>query len=91
MEVNDVIARIKSVVPDVIDIEVDGADCNFAVIVVSDAFEGMLPVKRQQLVLSGFSELLASGELHALSVKAKTLKEINNTANQSAGLTQLQF
>ena len=92
MEVKQIVERIKAVMPDVTEeaIEVQGADCDFSVTVVSDTFEGLMPVKRQQMVLAGFSDVLASGELHALSVKAKTFAEIEQALSQSAGLVQLE-
>ncbi|MYM62275.1 BolA family protein [Pseudomaricurvus sp. HS19] len=90
MKAEEIIARVREAVPDAVDIEAQGADCDFAVLVVSPTFAGMLPVKRQQLVLAGFTELLASGELHALSVKAKTPEELAASA-AAPGLTQLQL
>lgn len=51
---------------------VSGEDCNFTLTVVSDSFEGMMPVKRQQAVMGCFTDLFQSGDLHALSVKAMT-------------------
>ncbi len=51
---------------------VDGEGCNFSVTVVSHAFEGLPIVKCQQKVLATVQEPLASGELHAISVKTLT-------------------
>ncbi len=64
-----------------------GADCSFQVTVVSEKLQGMMPVKRQQSVLSLFADQLKSGELHALSVKAQTPAEYN--ASQS--LTSIEL
>ena len=58
-------------------ITVEGEDCSFSVTVVSDQFQGKLPVARQKSVLSIFKEQLATGDLHALSVKALTPAEVN--------------
>lgn len=74
MKADEVVARIKSVLP-AANVEPEGADCSFSVVVVSDEFAGQLPVKRQQRVLAAFEDLFASGELHALSVKAMTSDE----------------
>ncbi len=60
------------------ELEIEGADCDFQVTIVSAVFEGMSQMKRQQLVLSGFTDELASGALHALTIKAFTLTEWNN-------------
>lgn len=40
--------------------------------VVSDAFEGLTPVKKQQLVYAAINNLIASGEVHAVD-SMKTL------------------
>ena len=77
MEISEVEARIKEIVPDS-EIEVDGAECDFSVTIVSEAFNDLPLMKRQQMILKGFSELLASGALHALTIKAYTLDEWNN-------------
>ena len=74
MEKAAVAARIKQAIPDA-EIQVEGADCNFSVVVLSQHFEKMMPVKRQQQILACFSDLLGSGALHALSVKAHTPAE----------------
>ena len=77
MEANTVEKKILELVPEA-ELEIEGADCDFKVVIVSESFEGMSQMKRQQLVLSGFTDELASGALHALTVKAYTLSEWNN-------------
>ena len=57
-----------------------GEECNFTVQVVSDEFAGLMPVKRQQKVLSAVQELIAEGKLHAISVKAMTPAEYEKKA-----------
>ena len=74
MEKTEVEAKIKRVLPDAA-IQVEGADCSFSVVVLSECFAKMPPVKRQQQVLACFSDLLSNGTLHALSVKAHTPAE----------------
>jgi acid stress-induced BolA-like protein IbaG/YrbA len=74
MEKAAVADKIRQVIPDA-EIKVEGADCSFSVVVLSPQFEKMLPVKRQQRVLACFSEMLSSGTLHALTVKAHTPEE----------------
>jgi len=69
-------------------VEVEGADCDFTVTVIAERFEGLNTVKRQQMILAAFAEYLATGELHALSVKTYTLNEWNNKAT---GLVQLSL
>lgn len=86
MTETQIIERIKGLYPDA-NIEVAGEDCSFEVYVISDAFADMNTLQRQQPILGLFNEELASGVLHALSVKAKTAQEL--AAN--AGLVQLQL
>jgi acid stress-induced BolA-like protein IbaG/YrbA len=62
MEKTEVVAKIKLAIPDA-EIQVHGADCSFSVVVLSQRFEKMLPVKRQQQILACFSDLLGRGRL----------------------------
>ena len=77
MEVSEIERRIAGLVGNA-EIDIEGQDCNFTVSVISDDFVGLSQVKRQQLVLTGFNDVLASGELHALSVKPFTPEEWQN-------------
>ncbi|SMF54064.1 Acid stress-induced BolA-like protein IbaG/YrbA, predicted regulator of iron metabolism [Alteromonadaceae bacterium Bs31] len=45
---------------------------HLAVVVVSPAFEGLGPVKRQQLVYSVLNDAIASGAIHAVQMKTLT-------------------
>ncbi|SPJ35076.1 BolA family protein [Kushneria phyllosphaerae] len=60
-------ARIESC-----EFEVQGEGCNFQVTAIGDVFEGMTPVKRQQLIYAALSEEIASGALHAISIRTMT-------------------
>lgn len=75
MTEEEIIARVKALYPDAL-LDVAGADCNFELYVISDAMQGMGLLQRQQSILGLFKDELASGKLHALSVKAKTQKEL---------------
>lgn len=86
MQVEEVIARIESALPGAA-VDIEGADCNFSVTIISDLFNGLLPVKRQQRVLDAFVDVFASGALHALTIKAFTSKEWE--AKQNGGLVQI--
>lgn len=57
------------------ELRVEGDGSHFQVIVVSSAFEGLRAVKKQQLVYAAVNEHIASGEIHALSIKAYTPAE----------------
>ncbi len=49
-----------------------GEGCDFQVIVVGEMFEGMRPVKKQQMVYACISEYIANGTIHALTIKTYT-------------------
>ena len=61
---------------------VTGDGSKFEAIVVSEAFEGLSTVKKHQLVYRVFSAQLASGAIHALSIKAYTPKEWEASHNR---------
>lgn len=51
---------------------IQGEGCNFQVVAVGEVFAGLSPVKRQQLIYGALSEEIASGALHAVSIKTYT-------------------
>lgn len=59
--------------PDDLLIKVDGSHATITV--VSAAFEELSRVKKQQVVYAPLKELIASGELHAVSIKTYTPTE----------------
>ncbi|MCF6217450.1 MAG: BolA/IbaG family iron-sulfur metabolism protein [Gammaproteobacteria bacterium] len=54
---------------------VSGEGCNFAVTIISKQFEGLSRVQEQKLVYATLSEQIASGEIHAVTIKAYTPEE----------------
>ena len=54
---------------------VSGDNGMFDTTVISDKFDGLTPVKKQQLVYATVNAQISSGEIHALSIKAYTPKE----------------
>ncbi|TEU19564.1 MAG: BolA/IbaG family iron-sulfur metabolism protein [Gammaproteobacteria bacterium] len=56
-------------------VTMDGDGCNCSTLVVSPIFEGMSLLARQKMVLAAVRENIDSGELHALSIKARTPAE----------------
>lgn len=60
---------------DTIELRVDGDGSHYQVVVVSEQFEGLRPVKKQQMVYAAVNEHIASGDIHALSIKAYTPAE----------------
>lgn len=49
-----------------------GEGCDFQVTVVGEVFQGLSPVKKQQLVYQCLSEHITNGTIHALTIKAYT-------------------
>lgn len=54
---------------------INGEGCNLEAVVISPDFEGMTMVKEHQAVYKLVNEHIASGALHALSIKAYTPEE----------------
>ncbi len=54
---------------------VQGDGSHFETIVVSDAFTGKTMLQEQKMVYATLGDRLATGELHALSIKAYTTEE----------------
>ncbi len=69
---------------------VEGQGCDLSITVVSSQFNDLTMVKKQQLVLATLKAPLASGRLHAVSVKPLTLDEWTEK-QQVAGLLQIQL
>ena len=57
------------------DIQVSGGDGSYQVSMVSDAFEGLNAVKRQQSVYRVLNPHIASGVIHAINMQLKTPRE----------------
>jgi acid stress-induced BolA-like protein IbaG/YrbA len=56
-------------------VEVEGDEHSMNVNVVGDVFEGLSKVKRQQKVYGLIKHLIASGNLHAVTMKTLTPSE----------------
>lgn len=74
MKEEEIVARVRTLHPQAV-IDVAGADCNFELTVVDEAFAGLGILQRQKPILALFKDDIRSGTLHALSVKAKTPQE----------------
>jgi acid stress-induced BolA-like protein IbaG/YrbA len=57
-------------------VTMQGDGCNCSTVVVSPIFEGMTLLARQKMVLAAVRENIDSGELHALTIKARTPEEM---------------
>ncbi len=56
-------------------VEVGGENGHFDVRVVADCFAGKSPVQKQKLVYATLNPQIASGEIHAVTIKAYTPDE----------------
>ena len=74
MHQDEIVKRVLSAYPEAA-IDILGADCNFELHVVSDGFAGQSLLQRQKGLLGLFKDELQSGELHELTIKAKTPEE----------------
>ncbi len=54
---------------------ISGEGCNLSATVISDSFEGKTMLAEQKMVYATVNDLIASGELHALTIKAYTPAE----------------
>lgn len=71
METETIAQLIRTGLPDA-EVQVTGDGSHFEAVVVSALFEGLPPLGRERLVMATVREQVASGELHALSIKAMT-------------------
>ena len=74
METERVEALIEAGLPGA-RVQVTGDGRHFEALVVSEAFEGKSLIQRHRMVLATVNSEIASDELHALSIKAKTPAE----------------
>ncbi len=74
MQAQDVQARLAEALPDC-DVEVQNDGNHFLVVALSDRFEGMSKVRKQQTIYGPLNDLLADGTIHALTIKAFTPQE----------------
>ena len=70
----DIESRLQRAIPNA-EIAVAGAGNRVEIRVVAAAFEGLSRVKRQQMVYAAIEELIASGAIHAVTIKASTPAE----------------
>ena len=53
-----------------------GQDCNFSIKIVSKDFINMSTIDRHKIIMKLFTDLLQSGELHAISLDLKAPSEV---------------
>lgn len=67
-------AMIRKSLPDA-QVTISGDGYKYEADIISTAFEGLMTVKRHQMVYAAVNEAITSGELHALTIRAKTPAE----------------
>lgn len=61
------------------EIEVEGGDGKYVVSAVSNIFENLNAVQRQQAIYSVLNNYISSGEIHAVSMRLQTKVEANSS------------
>lgn len=74
MDMPDLAKKIEQAI-DGAQATVTGDGSKFEAVVISEAFAGLSQVKKHQMVYRVFSDELASGAMHALTIKAYTPSE----------------
>lgn len=71
---DDVVKLIKEHISDA-EVTVEGDGYKYQATIVSDQFNDLNTMKRHQLVYAALNDVITSGELHALTIKAYTPQE----------------
>lgn len=74
MTPDDIKALLAAALPEA-EIMVQGEGSKFTVTVVTDRFAGMRPVAKQQLIYGPLNEHIASGAIHAVTMRTFTQEE----------------
>ncbi len=74
MNPNDLIARIVQAIPDA-EVRPAGEGCSFNLTVISASFAEESLLKRHRRVMAPLNALIASGELHAVTLNTLTPEE----------------
>lgn len=72
MDIEAIIALLKQHFPNA-EIAAECEGSHLSLTIVSDVFEGLSPVKKQQLVYAVLNEKIASGEVHAVHMKLSAI------------------
>ncbi|TBR44790.1 BolA/IbaG family iron-sulfur metabolism protein [Marinomonas agarivorans] len=79
MESNEVKALLEGAIENC-QVTAEGEGCNFQLTLISNAFDGLSTVKRQQLVYSHLQDAIASGAIHAVTMKTYTPEQYSQQA-----------
>ena len=83
MQPSEVKALLEARIDDC-EFHIQGEGCNFQVVAVGEVFDGLSPVKRQQLIYGALAEEIASGALHAVSIKTYTPAQWQNAPENAS-------
>lgn len=72
--IDDLKSRLEEAFNDA-EVDVAGEGNRFEIHIVSAAFEGLNRVRRQQAVYAVIGDLIASGAIHAVTIRASTPDE----------------
>ncbi|MYA16229.1 MAG: BolA/IbaG family iron-sulfur metabolism protein [Gammaproteobacteria bacterium] len=72
--IEDLKSRLEGAFADA-EVAVDGEGNRFEIHLVSAAFDGLTRVKRQQAVYAVIGDLISSGAVHAVTIRAMTPAE----------------
>jgi acid stress-induced BolA-like protein IbaG/YrbA len=75
MLVEDKIKRAMEEAMDCQSVTVDSDGRHYALKIISDEFEGMKTLQRQQKVYVVLSDFITDGSVHAVTIKALTVEE----------------
>lgn len=78
MNNQDAINVLKNNFPNALHIDAVNQGNKFEVLVVDDSFTGKRLVQRQQAVYAVFNTYILKGDIHALTIHAKTPDEYQN-------------
>jgi monothiol glutaredoxin len=74
------------------EIHIEGQGCDLSITVISGQFAGLTMVRQHQGVMAALSEPLASGRLHAVTLKTYTPEQWRSRPNiPGGGLLQIQI
>ncbi len=74
MDAATVKALLQDHLPDC-EFHVQGEGSNYDIVAVGAVFDGLRPVKKQQLVYGALSEEIAGGAIHAVNIRTFTPQE----------------
>lgn len=72
MDIQAITDILKQHFPDADHIQADFEGSHLQVVIVSQVFEGLSPIKKQQRVYAALNEKISSGEIHAVNMKTLT-------------------